>query len=87
MENLIIIGILVMLVGTAVFYIRKEKKKGTRCIGCPSAGCCSGRGCANMDENAERNCIAPFERKRMQNHKTTENIVGYGKSFGRDWSN
>ncbi|MEE1101336.1 MAG: FeoB-associated Cys-rich membrane protein [Agathobacter sp.] len=43
MENLIIFGILVILVGVAVFYIRKEKKKGTRCIGCPSAGCCNSK--------------------------------------------
>ena len=42
MENLIVIGILVLVVGAAVFYIWKEKKKGTRCIGCPSAGSCSG---------------------------------------------
>ncbi|MDD6070815.1 MAG: FeoB-associated Cys-rich membrane protein [Clostridiales bacterium] len=47
MENVIIVGILVILVGTAVFYMRKEKKKGTRCIGCPSAGCCAGKGCGN----------------------------------------
>ena len=40
MENLIVIGILLVLVGAAVLYIWKEKKKGTRCIGCPAAGCC-----------------------------------------------
>ncbi len=40
MENVIIIGILLVVVGAAVLYIRKEKKKGTRCIGCPAAGCC-----------------------------------------------
>ena len=41
MENFIVIGILIILVGTAVFYIYREKKKGRKCIGCPSAGCCS----------------------------------------------
>ncbi len=40
MENVIIIGILLVVVGAAVLYIWKEKKKGTRCIGCPAAGCC-----------------------------------------------
>lgn len=39
-----VFGFIVVLVGAAVLYIRKEKKKGTRCIGCPSAGECSG-GC------------------------------------------
>ncbi len=37
MENIIIIAVLVLVVGLAVFYIIKEKKKGTKCIGCPCA--------------------------------------------------
>lgn len=39
-SNIIIIAVLVIVVGLAVFYICKEKKKGKRCIGCPSSGCC-----------------------------------------------
>lgn len=53
MENLIVIGILLVLVGAAVFYIWKEKKRGTRCIGCPSAGCCAGKECGNLEENCK----------------------------------
>ena len=49
MGNLIVVGILLFLVGTAILYIRKEKKKGTRCIGCPSSGYCSGNGCSNVN--------------------------------------
>ncbi len=49
MENIVVIGILMIIVGIAVFYIWKEKKKGTRCIGCPSAGCCSGKGCGDRE--------------------------------------
>lgn len=49
MENLIIVGILLTIVGMAVLYIWKEKKKGTRCIGCPSGGCCSRKGCGNKE--------------------------------------
>ena len=41
MGDIIVVGILVLLVGAAVFYLWKEKKKGNRCVGCPSAGCCS----------------------------------------------
>lgn len=51
MESLIVAGILAALVGAAVLFIWKEKKKGRVCIGCPSAGCCSRRGCGNMKEN------------------------------------
>lgn len=53
MENLIVVGILVVLVGAAVLYIWKEKKKGARCIGCSSAGCCSGKGCGNKEESCK----------------------------------
>ena len=41
MANVIVIGILLVLVGVALVYIKKEKKRGAKCIGCPSAGCCS----------------------------------------------
>lgn len=41
MVDLIVILILVLIVGAAIRYIVKEKKKGVHCIGCPSAGSCS----------------------------------------------
>ena len=40
MADLIAIIVLVAAVGGASYYIYKEKKKGTRCIGCPMAGNC-----------------------------------------------
>lgn len=43
MGNVIVIGILLVLVGAALLYIKKEKKRGAKCIGCPSAGCCSSK--------------------------------------------
>ena len=46
MENIIVGGIIVILVGGAIWYIVREKKKGVRCIGCPSAGKC-GKGSCN----------------------------------------
>ncbi len=54
MENLIVVGILLILIGAATFYMCKEKKKGARCIGCPSAGCCSGKGYGSKKENGCR---------------------------------
>ncbi len=41
LANIIIVILLVLIVGSAVIYICKEKKKGVHCIGCPSAGSCS----------------------------------------------
>ncbi len=41
LANVIATLIIVAAVGAAIHYIYKEKKKGTRCIGCPMAGNCS----------------------------------------------
>ncbi len=45
MTNLIVTLVLVAAVGGAGLYIWRAKKKGVKCIGCPSnktcAGCCA----------------------------------------------
>ncbi|MBP3603151.1 MAG: FeoB-associated Cys-rich membrane protein [Lachnospiraceae bacterium] len=49
MANFVVLIILLVIVGSAVFYIRKAKKSGVQCIGCPEAGSCaskSGCGCS-----------------------------------------
>ena len=38
--DFIILGIIVLIVGGAVFYIIKKKRSGTKCIGCPYAHQC-----------------------------------------------
>lgn len=43
MQDIIIALILVGIVGSAVCYIYKKKKSGTKCIGCPCANSCHGR--------------------------------------------
>ena len=40
MINLILVGILLMILGSAILYIVKQKKKGVHCIGCPAGGNC-----------------------------------------------
>ena len=42
MSDYIVIGIVTLLVGCAIFYIIRQKKKGAKCIGCPDAKKCSG---------------------------------------------
>lgn len=44
MENVIIVIILLLVIGTAIYYIAKSKRSGVKCIGCPSAGKCAGSG-------------------------------------------
>ena len=41
MTDILVIAVILLIVGSAVFYIRKEKKRGATCIGCPYAGNCA----------------------------------------------
>ena len=40
----VIIAVVAVILGLAVFYICRSKKKGKKCIGCPEGGNCFG-GC------------------------------------------
>ncbi len=41
--NLIIVAVVLIVLGGVVFYIVREKKKGSKCIGCPYARECAAR--------------------------------------------
>lgn len=43
MANFIIIALLLLVIGAAVRYIIKAKKKGVKCIGCPAGANCHGK--------------------------------------------
>ena len=47
MENIVIIAILVLILGFAIRYIVKSKKRGEKCIGCPNAKTCGSKNCGN----------------------------------------
>ena len=49
MTNLIVVGILFVIIGSAVAYIVKEKKNGVKCIGCPSGCNCSAKSAGQSD--------------------------------------
>ena len=40
--DFIVIGLVLLIVGLAGLYIYKAKKRGVKCVGCPSGGQCSG---------------------------------------------
>ncbi len=55
-KDLVVILILALVIGLAVFYIVKKKKSGAKCIGCPYSESCnkngtSGCNCCNTEEN------------------------------------
>lgn len=43
LENIIIIAILIVIIGSIVFYLYRAKKRGQTCIGCPYAKQCGGK--------------------------------------------
>ena len=45
MIDLVIVIVAAVIIVAAAGYIRREKKKGVRCIGCPSGGCADCPGC------------------------------------------
>lgn len=42
MTNVLLIIALLLIIGAAVIYIIKAKKRGVKCIGCPAGGSCNG---------------------------------------------
>ncbi len=54
MENFIVIAVVLIILGCAVAYIVKAKKKGVKCVGCPYAETC-GKGTENYSCNNVNN--------------------------------
>lgn len=54
LTDIIVIAVIALIVGAAVGYIVKAKRKGQKCIGCPYASSCpsgkSGCGCAEKQD-------------------------------------
>ncbi len=58
MTDFIVISIIVAIVGSASVYIWRQKKRGVKCIGCPSGLTCPNRGkCSgNCGEHSDKEC-------------------------------
>lgn len=50
--DIILIVVLAAIIGGAVAYLVKARKKGVKCIGCPSGGC--GCGCNGCHTDAKK---------------------------------
>ena len=53
MEDIVVIAVLLVILGAAIFFICREKKRGRKCIGCPGGGECTGNcaGCSGDRKN------------------------------------
>ena len=49
--NVIAAVLIVIVIGAAVAYIIKEKKRGKKCIGCPYSSCCEKKSCTSYKSN------------------------------------
>lgn len=56
MPDIIIITSVALIIFCACFYIRREKRAGRVCIGCPSAGTCSGHCSGDCGRNCSGDC-------------------------------
>ena len=48
MSNFIVVAIIAVVVGAAIRYIIKEKKRGVKCIGCPDGCTCAAKEAGNV---------------------------------------
>lgn len=46
-KTVLVIAIIVLILGGAVFYVIKSKLSGKKCIGCPYADSCSKKNCSD----------------------------------------
>ncbi len=61
--DIIVVIVVLAIIGAAVMYIRKEKKRGVRCVGCPSAGQCSGHCNGDCGGNENNHCACHTDAK------------------------
>ena len=54
MENYIIVVVLVLILGAALIYLIRAKRRGQKCVGCPYAKQCEG-GCAAHAPSKKKN--------------------------------
>lgn len=67
MADIVIVAILLLMIGMAVVYLRKAKKNGVKCIGCPSGAVCghqkiAASGCS-CSGNGEGKCCCHADTK------------------------
>ena len=51
MTDFLILALVALAVGLAGYYILRQKKKGSPCIGCPYSASCGG-GCCSQAKNS-----------------------------------
>lgn len=63
MADFIVTVIILIIVGAAVGYIVKAKKKGVKCIGCPDASACAHYNANASDSDCGCGCCSCHSEK------------------------
>ena len=61
--DILIIAVIVVILGSAILFLRRAKKKGIKCVGCPDSSTCSGN-CGS--HGASDDLVAQITRKVME---------------------
>lgn len=58
MTNLLVAAVLALILGAAILYIYRAKKRGVKCIGCPSGQACASAqgGCSGGCSGCSGSC-------------------------------
>ncbi len=54
--DFVIIGVVLVIVALAAWYVIRAKKRGAKCIGCPSGDCCCSKSCKGNEKGTEETC-------------------------------
>ena len=54
MKDILIVAVLVVVIGLAAWYLIRAKKKGVKCIGCPSGASCGKSGCGGCNGQCQK---------------------------------
>lgn len=54
-KDIMIVVVLALILGASLLYMRKEKKRGVKCIGCPDADVCAKRQRGEVCKSADSN--------------------------------
>ena len=82
MANIIVILILLVIVGLAIYYIWKSKKNGNKCIGCLSSGGCSKCNCSESRKDTKEDWRSKILLWRYKSYIIEDNTY---KKIGFSW--
>ena len=54
--DFLVIVLILGILGSVALFLRKQKKKGVKCVGCPASGSCAAGGCGSKCPGCSGSC-------------------------------